>query len=536
MSEQVRQLRPPPPPPSVVEGKLLGALLALKGETRALLDVSGLTEDDLQDNRVRWAWRVAVQLLNRGDPVDADTVHAVGKGLGFFSDADAAWLDSLYAANVLTAQTFAVLAGTLRRGVLGRAIAARFEPMLRDLRQGNFNNALASAEFQTASEALARADSSRGTTAAGDVMEQEEAWKRRESGESKAPGILSRIKVLDEVTAPNGGLGGFPPKLCVIMGLPGIGKNMLLATMIRAQLEAEPDLRIGAFFLEDGSKWLIKRWTAFDLGIPVGNVGVVTRTPEQSARLHDELYPHYHRLLERVFCWRWRRIRPAEAIHECRVMIHQHGVREFVFDSFTHLDHRPAPFGANVPRSFIDNKRNEAVGEAVARFAELADVKEIPFVALAHTVRPTTPKERFRPPLLSEVADTSSIDKEVRFAAGLWRTVKNELRLTVQKNTEGPGSNPPTTIELVRHSEAAIIDPFLGRVVNIEQEEREERQAREADREADADARIERRRLKNEERKAKAKAEAEARKVAATPPAPQLELIAPAPNDGQGKP
>ncbi len=517
MSEPVRALRPPQAP-SVVEGKLLGALCDLSN-AGDLLDVSGLFEADLQDRRVQWGWRMVAQLVERKQVVSSATVHSRGKALGLFSDADAAWLDSLAASNTFDRDTFAQVAGDLRRGVLGRVVAEKLEQTARELRSGGFNAANVAAVLDSASDTLSRSDI-RGETAASDVNELAENWDRRERTKS-TPGIMSRIKLLDEATAPANGVGGFPPKLAVIMGQPGIGKNMLLAGMIRAQLEADLDLHIGGFFLEDGSRWLLRRWVALDMGIPLGNVGVSQRTEEQMARYLD-LNPGYFKLLDRIHTYRYRRIRAAEMVHVSRTMIHQFGVREIILDNLTHLDHRPPAFGGRA--QFFENvKRNEAVAEAVESFAELADRKEIPIIALAHTVRPASEKDDCRPPRLSEVAESSGIERVVRFAAGLWRTKSRELRLTIQKNTEGPGTD--TTIELERITEAATIDPLGGRVINLEREAQDQRDDREAKKEADTEAKSEARRKKMLARRAAEKAEA----AAAAPPPPAAAPAAPPP-------
>jgi replicative DNA helicase len=488
VSEPIRQLRPAQVP-SIVEGTLLGCVLELCDQAPAtsastakdLLEVSGLTPDDLRDVKVRSAWRVVSYLAEHGKFTTIATVHSAGKNppFGMFCEADRDWLASLAAANTLSRESFAQVAGDLRRGVLGRAIAERLESTARDLRNGNFNAASVAAELDQASNALARSDV-QGQTAASDVVEQAENWERRERT-GTTPGILTRIKLLDQVTTPHNGIGGFPPKFGVLVGQPGVGKNILLAGMIKAQLLAEPELVVGLFALEDGSKWLLKRWTALDLGLPVGAVGSVRLTEDQRSLLRS-LEPEYHRLLSRVQVYRYRRIRAPDMIHLSRVWIHHFGVREILFDNLTHLDTRPAPFGGNFRRQWINEKRNEAVAEATEGFAELADRREIPIIAAAHTTRPDSERDEHRPPRLAEIAESSGIGKVCRFAFGLWKTKGRALRGTVLKNTEGPGTGE--TIELEAHVEAAMLDVDGGRLVNLEQEAREEKASREASKES----------------------------------------------------
>jgi len=513
-ADNVRALRPAQVP-SIVEGQLVGALCELGTQARELLEVSGLLDDDLRDARCRCAWRVIRSLVNGGKIVSHATVFSAGKSFGLFAEVDGPWLAQLAAANVLTRESFAQLCGDLRRGVLGRGIAEQLEPVLRVLRTGEYSTANVVALFDQASNALARSDTS-GNTAARDILDLAENWERRERT-GTTPGVLTRVKMLDQITTPPNGIGGYPPKFGVVIGNPGVGKNIYLAGSIKAQLEAEADLVLGAAFLEDGSKWLLKRWTALDLQIPVASVGVVRLSDEKREKLR-ELEPRYHELLKRVHVFNYRRIRPNELIHLFRVWIHRFGARMLYLDDFNHLDHRPNPFGSQ-RRQWVNDKKHEQVGEAAEAMAELADRREVPIIATAHTVRPQQQKDYHRPPRLDEIADTSQIGKVARFAAGLWRTPSNALRLTLLKNTEGPGLGE--TIELDVFKESAMLEVESGRLVNVEQENREARAARRTEaQEESVRTAIERRRRMNEAL-AKEKAEAEKNK----PPAPQLDLL-----------
>lgn len=502
-------------PIGVVEAQLLGGMLALGDPT--LLDLLG-TDNAFSDPKANTCWMIAKFLADHLKPVNADTVFSLGFHRKFLDNTDAAWLAGLESSNTLTSETFAIIAGEFRRSALGRQLAVGLRPTLQDLASGNFVTSKALAELEAAVNALVRSDT-RGRTAAADVLELEEKWeKREETGES--PIVSSRIKLLDEAIG-----GGFPPKFGVIMGDPGVGKNMVLAGMILAQLEAEPSLQIGLFALEDGSRWLLKRWVALRLGIPLADVGVKKRTPEQMELL-GHLMPYFHKLLERVHTYNFRKINAREMLLTSRVWIHQHGVREILFDNLTHLDIKApmAAFGGGnrwQPRG--NEKRNEAVADAVDSFAELADIKEIPIICLAHTIRPDGDKAP-RPPRLSEAADSAGIERNARFAAGLWRTVARELRMTILKNTEGPGT--AQTIELERIIEAATIEPSGGRLVNLEQEARDERKSKEAEKTALI---AERRKAALQAREAE-KADAAAKKnpkpsTPAEPIVPQMTLL-----------
>lgn len=522
MNEPVRQLRPAPPALNVLEHKLLGGLLDLgEAHAGALIEASGIGPEQIRDVRTSQAWRLVRELTGkRGAEINPSTVHSLGESYGLFCSTDGDWLLALSGANTLTPTSWLQIAENLKRRILGVGLAERLEPFLRDLRQGGYHAPAVAAELEEAANMLARSSVAT-ETAATDVLELADVWDHREKT-GRSPLLRTGIKVLDDATAAAGHHGGLPPKACVLFGPPGSGKNMVMAAMIRWQLESDHGLHIGGIFCEDGSKWLIRRWTALDLGMPLGNVGVVQRTEEQRAKLLD-LNAHYHRLLERVHCFRYRRIRPSELLQTLRGWHYAYGIGAAYFDNMRHYDFRPDP-GAQFRRQFMPDKRNEQMNEAFDGLAEFADRKEIPVIAAAHTTR-LDERQEFRPPRLAEIADSAGIERACRFALGLWRTKSHELRGTIQKNTEGPGTG--TTIEFERFTEAAMVDPDGGRVVNLEQEKREEQSAKETETEDRAYAKRKRRR--ELDAKDKAAEKAEAAKNAPPPPQATLPLEAPKP-------
>lgn len=516
--------------PSIIEAQLLGCLIEVGASSndpatssksvRDLLEVGGIPDDEIRDVRVRCVWRMVREIVDARLLVNTATVFSRGKSKGLLSDTDGKWIGELAAANILTRESFEQLANDLRRGIMGRAFAEITERITREFRSGSYVQAVVADELDQIINNLVRSDVV-GQTAAKDIQDQADNWERREKS-GTTPGVLSRVKMLDELTTPPGGIGGYPPKFGVVIGNPGVGKNIYLAGSIRAQLVAEPELQIGAAFLEDGSKWLLKRWTALDLEIPVGAVGVIRLSDEKRARLR-ELEPGYHELLKRVQVYNYRRIRPADLVHLYRVWIHRFGVRMLYLDDFNHFDHKPAPFGGGSPfrRQFQNEKRFEQVAEAAEAMAELADRKEVPIIATAHTTRPESQSDYHRPPRLDEIADSSGIGKVARFALGLWRTKSNVLRATILKNTEGPGRGE--TLELVEHVESATLDVELGHRVNLDQEAREEKANKESEKEANAVARS----LRVAKLRAGQIAVIKAEEAKAAPPPPQLELIPP---------
>lgn len=518
MSEAVIQLRAPNAPTAdVLEQRLIGGLLEMGDQAGALIEASGIGNEQIRNVRTSQAWRLIQALTTRRAPngraaeINPSTVHSLGVSYGLFCTADETWLLGLSSANTLNPTSWLQTAEDLKRGILGRGLAERVEPILRELRQGSYSAPAAAALFEECSNLLARA-SVRTETAATDVLDQEEIWEQRERT-GRSPLLRTGIRLLDEATGEAPSFGGLPPKAGVLYGTPGSGKNMVLAAVIRWQLENDPNLHLGGFFCEDGSKWLLKRWTALDLRIPVGHVGVVQRTADQKAKLLD-LNPYYDGLLKRVHCFRYRRVRPAELVHIARGWRYAYEIGGVYFDNLRHLDFRPDGMAQGRPRYFQNEKRNEAMNEAFDSFAEFADRHEIPFLAAAHTVR-LDERQEFRPPRLAEIMDSAGIERAARFALGLWRTRTNELRGTIQKNTEGPGTG--TTIEFDRISSAAMIDPDGGKLINLDQEKREERESAESEKEAKSDARRAARRAKALAERAAEKAALEAQKKAAEP-------------------
>lgn len=514
MIENVVALRQQPQLSSnALESQLLGAILDLP-DPLTMFDMAGLGNGgELSDKRIGLFWAAGMKLAQRNRIVDPDTVFSVVRNANMCANEDRLWLRELRADNLLTKESFAEVAENLRRSLLARSIAPTVEAVARALRSGDFDSARIAADLETVGHSLLKVEGNI-ETAASDVVDLDATWAQHELVGS-SPLQPTGIRLLDET------IKGSPPNLMVVAGQPGVGKNMLLASWIRAALESDPDSCQGLFALEDGSKWLIKRWTAQDLGMPLNMIGHGKRTPEQIDKL-TELNPHYHRLLERLLIYRFDEIRPDDLVHRARGWIHRKGVKRIWIDHLGHLDHTPARIPGR--RDFFGEKRNESVQIAVRKFASLAYREEISMIALAHTVRPESQKDEERPPRLSEIAESAGIERRIRCALGLWRTKSRELRCTVLKNTEGPGVD--TTIEFEQNKESATIEPSGGRYVNLDQERKELRAEKEDDSEARADERRKKKAAKRAAEKAEIeKATADREAVAVKISAPQLSLI-----------
>lgn len=496
-------------PPNVLEGQLLGAVLDLP-DPLTMFEIAGFAGAELSDRKIGVCWDAGVKLAQRGRKVNAATVFSIVRATNMVSDEARDWLRALQAENMLVRESFAQVADDLRRQLLGRAVASSLEAAARELRSGNYDAARVAADLETANFSLLKAEAN-DETAASDVLDLDSSWTEHERL-GTSPLRPTGIKLLDET------IKGAPPNLIVVAAQPGVGKNMLLSTWIRRQLETTED-HFGLFALEDGSSWLTRRWTAQDLGMPLNMIGHGKRTQEQLEKL-AELNPHYHRLLERLHIYRFDDIRPDELVHRARGWIHRFGVKKLWIDHLGHLDHSPLRIGGR--RDFFAEKRNEQVTQAVRKFASLAYREEVPVVALAHTVRPEGQKDDERPPRLSEIAESAGIERRIRCAIGLWRTKSRELRCTILKNTEGPGVG--TTIELEQFKEAATIDHEGGRYVNLDQEHKEAKRDREEENEAKLDARARKRADKALKLKLEMQAQLKAAEEAKPPP-PQLTLL-----------
>lgn len=488
MNQPVTILRPSLPP-SEVEPKLLGAVMDLPDQL-ALFEGCGLDTVDFQDRRVSLAWNIGRRLAERRREVNALTIFSAGKAARVMDDSAFAWMQQLQATNTLTREGFLQIAEDLRKGVRGRLIASQVEPLLHQLRSGNYNPARIASEFEAAQFSLSGEDL-RDETADSDLMELADSWNHHENTNTRAIDPTT-IKVLDDVIA------GFDWKLNVIFGLPGTGKNALIGAIIRGQLEADITSHTGLFGLEDGSQWATKRFVAKDLGMPVRDVGSKARTVEQREQFESTIAPALHPLLQRLHVYRRDEINLRDWLHVATHWVRKCKVKRIYLDNLGQMDH-------GMGGSFKQDDLKRGVALTVKAFARFAIRHQVPVIMLAHSTRAADDGER--PPKMSEIQDSAFVERRARKIIGVW-TKNKALRATIIKDQEGDGAG--TTLELERFASAALVDIDSGKSVDLRQEAREDRKEKDAERTARA--------LDLQEQRNKLKADRAAKAAAAAPP------------------
>lgn len=438
-----------------LEAKLLGAVLD-SDEPIKLLQQTGLRPESFSDAQLRVCWSVAWDLARQGRKVNALTLFSAGKTTNQLRDEDFAFLQGLQLRNDLRdPRAFNQVANDLRRYSHSRLLGRELSEIGKELLSGQANPERVYGRFQAiaANYSQLHAEGRRGSDA---VLSGFEAFDRRKA-EGKRALVTTGLALLDAE------LGGFPPKLCAIVGKPGVGKSALLGTMLERQLAS--GMSVLLFSLEDGDQWLVKRHLAKRLSIPVGKVfDEEFPDGDKASEVAQQLTNEFAKLW---ICTKKQARTPADIVRIATQYIAQQDVGCIWLDNVTAV--KPQLNGK------FDQPRN-AIGRMYEGFAEFADTYHIPFVALAHTTRDYEKRtdSKLAAPKLSDIAETADADRAIRFALGLWRK-GGELRTTVLKHTEGPAD---ATFGWGMHFDAALVDADSGRHVNLQAEERKERAER----------------------------------------------------------
>ncbi|MCC6178843.1 MAG: DnaB-like helicase C-terminal domain-containing protein [Phycisphaerales bacterium] len=480
-----------------LEQAILGAVLDAEGPVLnsnpgALIDQTGMRPEDFGDPRVRVAWGILQRLAQRRRPADAVSVFAAGRTTKAFGEDDLGWLQGLQGSNALDRERFADLVDSMRAQARGRILQGALERGLSALREQGADLPRIAGDLEAALRDLVSLTSDDGSGDQ-DVLEISDDWDRQEAGQAGPVLIPSGIPKLDEV------IGGLVPNLNMIVGLPSVGKSALLGTMIDAQLDA--GFKVGLFGLEDGTRWLAKRIIAREMAMPVRAIGTATRTPEQQARFGD-VAPVAHKKLAQLVTYRHDTITVDELCRRAANWVVNKGVQVIYVDHGGEVDHHTDRFDEHRLR----------VAESYRRLRNLALRYQVPVVVLAHTGRPGDDNEE-RPPRVTEIAESSYIERRARLILGVWRKLQEPgvMRATVLKQTEGESN---VTLKLERHTSAALIDRLSGETVNLASERLAELKAQKESRE----------RIKNEA-KEKADAERASKAAAKARKAPQLSMV-----------
>lgn len=450
-----------------VELKVLGALLDAGGTidapAAALLDLAGLVPEDFTGPRVRAAWSMAARLVAKGRPVDAFSLYAAGQATRDFVAGDAQWLASLQMTHGCTREMFGLYAAEVRDHSRRRGLLGELRRHVQQLEAGA-TRAVDVAESMT--PYLQGLSTNLETTGTGseDVLELSEMWESQEQRKSKPLIVPTGIPSVDEA------IGGFPPNLSIVCGLPSVGKSAALASMMDAQLEL--GLRVGLVGLEDGSRWFAKRLFARDLGIPLRDVGAKRRTGDVEARFPD-VASALSGKLGRLATYRQSTINAAELVRLLSHWFLNLGIDVAYVDHGGEVDHSA--------HTKIDDHRLR-VAQTYGMVRDLAVRLQRPVVVLAHTNR-ASDDEVERPPRKSELAESAWIERRARLMIGCWSKASEPefMRATIIKNTEG---KPGDTFKIKRIVTAALLDPNGAELVNLESEKRDEARARREEKEA----------------------------------------------------
>lgn len=483
------------PKPAELELRVVGAALALAVQVSDL-EAAGLPAGDFVDTRCRVVWQLVRLLAAERGQVNAVTVFAAGQKRRVLGDSDAAWLEDLQHANLLSREGFQQVAGELRTLVRGRQLVAALEEQLQQIRSGNWHPARTAGTLEGLAQGLAR-DTQPDEDASGDVQEFLHARDTMQLA-GKASLLPTYLQALDAE------VGGFPQNLTVIAAAPGVGKSAVIASIIRAQLQRGH--RLGLFGLEDGTQWITRRWLADDSGLLLREVGWKRGTTEQEERLATAA-EKYSELLQRLTAYRHDTIDVDQMVMRASNWITTRGVEAIYVDNLTEVDTRS--------RNRWDQYW-ERVAECVRRMRNLAVRTKVPVIVLVHTT--DEGQRQPGPPRPEAMAGGQAIFKRARLQLLLWQK-RQELRCTIGKQTEGPAGQ---TLVLKRLFEAGLVATEGGEKVDLDAERAQERKRAADEKALEAKKRREAQRVERDAA-LEAKKAKEAEEKAAAKPA-QLEL------------
>lgn len=495
----------------------LGYLLDADEPGRALA-ASGLTTDEYSDSAMRTAFDFTRRRIERHLEVSAVDVWGTASKIGKLQADDLTWLQAIQAGNALDEKGFLRLAEELRSAVRSKRLAGRLRELASDIDGHRVSLGAVGSQLSAMSQQIERSYQAN-RTAENDPGEVVDGWEQRVKA-GKTFQVLSGLPMLDQET------GGFIPNLNLIVGKPSIGKSALCASSIDAQIEL--GMRVGIFGLEDGHRWISRRLLARDLKLPVRAVGSKKLEGQEWLPVH-EAAARLSAKMKNLLVYKWSGARAHELVRIARAWILNEGVECIWLDNATAVKH-----GGGDDR----HRQREAdyrvqVAQSVEMFRDVAENFGVPFVVLCHTTREYEDKRGHQPPELIDVAEGAAFERFARMFIGVWgKKWDQELRLTVKKNIEGP---PDGTIGFARHVEQALVDIHSGRTINVREEARKERAENKAQKleEQTADSLL-REQMKKKAREANKPAPAPAPESPAAPsgPAPQLDLLAAAPNEG----
>lgn len=449
--------------PDEVEGKVIGFLLeAPPDEKVEVIEASGLARDDFASPKIGVVWSMICRLAVRRFEITADTVVSHGRRVGLLGDSDLRWLSGLQEGNLLTKTQALQVAEDIRVLARSRAVRVALMNEVELIDRGRFTPARTAAALESIVHGLAT-DFSVDESAENELLALNAAWEANAKA-GKANLDPTGLRVLDEI------IGGFPENLTFIHGKPGVGKNIIASSIIRAQLERdredEEPTKTGLFWLEDGTSALLRRWQAEDLGIPLREVGWKPLTEEQWAQ-KGRIDTRVFELLRRIIHYKHDSISRAELRRRAMRMIFRDKVRRIFVDNMKEIDHSD-------PRRFKEGWQQVAETTRVMR--NLSRDTGVPIVMLVHDTEDNEKGEgKARPPDPRKMTGGQAGGDRARLVLGAWADGPS-LFITVTKGNEisEAGLHGPT-VELQRNFSAGTVNPEGGRRVDIRAREAEAR-------------------------------------------------------------
>jgi replicative DNA helicase len=440
-------------------GKLLVGAVLEADDPKQLMLAAGLHPEDLGDRFLASCWTIVGQVAQEGRRLNAAELFAAGVTRKMLGADDLRVLQSLQAQNTLDEQGFMRVAEELRKAAHAHLVGRELAELGNQILSGKTEPAAAHARFRSIAESYARlhAAGRRGSEVV--IVAAEEHERRKREGR---PGMVSTgIAALDRLT------GGFPLKLCLMLGPPATFKSGLMGTMLRRQLAA--GVRPLIVSLEDRDTWVVKRYLAADLGMKVRDVFNAPFPNE--ARATEALNSLSNEMRDAWFLTR-QHVRTAEDIVRVATQYKaQHDI------NLVYVDNARAVKASIDPCAKWREDRRIEQSRMYELFAEWADTYQVPLVLLAHTSRKYFDRTHGGkgPPIMSDIGETSDAEKDIRLLLSLWKR-RGALRVTVGKQNESNTDDAPT-VELGMLGESALVDADSGIEIDLRAESRRDRDA-----------------------------------------------------------
>jgi replicative DNA helicase len=504
MTAEVIPIRQPKPI-GELESLLVGAVLELPDKLE-LIQASGLGGEDFQSPRASLAWRIIKRMAEQRLEITSNLVCSRGVSAGMLREEDRIWLRDLEQGNVETKETALQLADDIRGEARKRDVRNRLLAAVDLIDRGRFSPSRTVSGLQTIINELTM-NFANDETADSDLMELNATWDENVA-KGKSTLEPTGVRVLDELLG-----GGVPRNLWLVQGKPGVGKNMLLATIIKAQLlrdagSPQPS-RTGIFGLENGTSWLTRRWQAEDLGLSMRDVGSKKLSPEEAERKVRIDAMHYD-LLRRVEIYRHDGAPLPELAWRARRWIFKHNVSRIYVDNLREV--RPDP------RARAEYWQH--VAETIRVFRDIGSRHGVSVCFLVHDTDDAARPGHETAPDPDRMQGGKDPAARARLVIGLWRR-GNTFRATITKNEMGGAGLLGPTMEFQANYDAGTFNAEGGRIIDLKNEAAQERRETK-------DRKIEESVEDSERRRAllakRAAASAPAEPAAPPPPPPQRDL------------